>query len=116
MAVEGPALIWASTHIKHHATTDTDEDPHSPLEGFFHAHIGWMISDYEVQPEVYGKWLLKDRMVMFMTRTFFVWVALGFAIPYLLGGWTGRRAAYLALAGFVLVVVVRLALPATHFA
>jgi hypothetical protein len=31
-------------------------------------------------------------------------------------GLTGRRAAYLALAGFLLVIVVRLALPATHFA
>jgi ABC-type uncharacterized transport system permease subunit len=31
-------------------------------------------------------------------------------------GTTGRRAAYLALAGFVLVIVVRLALPAGHFA
>jgi ABC-type uncharacterized transport system permease subunit len=31
-------------------------------------------------------------------------------------GWRGRRAAYLVLAGFVLVVVVRLALPVTHFA
>jgi len=31
-------------------------------------------------------------------------------------GWSGRRAAYLALAGFALVAVVRLALPATHFA
>jgi ABC-type uncharacterized transport system permease subunit len=31
-------------------------------------------------------------------------------------GWRGRRAAYLALAGFVLVIVVRLALPLTHFA
>jgi ABC-type uncharacterized transport system permease subunit len=33
-----------------------------------------------------------------------------------LAGWRGRRAAYLLLAGFVLVAVVRLALPATHFA
>lgn len=33
-----------------------------------------------------------------------------------LGGWAGRRAAYLALAGFLLVIVIRLALPATHFA
>jgi ABC-type uncharacterized transport system permease subunit len=33
-----------------------------------------------------------------------------------LAGWRGRRAAYLVLAGFVLVVVVRLALPVTHFA
>jgi hypothetical protein len=28
---------------------------------------------------------------------------------------TGRRAAYVALAGFLLVIVVRLALPAAHF-
>ena len=31
-------------------------------------------------------------------------------------GWRGRRTAYLALAAFALVIVVRLALPATHFA
>ena len=31
-------------------------------------------------------------------------------------GWTGRRAAYVALAGFALVILVRLALPAAHFA
>jgi ABC-type uncharacterized transport system permease subunit len=31
-------------------------------------------------------------------------------------GWRGRRAAYLVLAGIVLVAVVRLALPVTHFA
>jgi ABC-type uncharacterized transport system permease subunit len=30
-------------------------------------------------------------------------------------GWRGRRAAYLALAGFALVAVVRLGLPLTHF-
>jgi ABC-type transport system involved in cytochrome c biogenesis permease subunit len=30
-------------------------------------------------------------------------------------GLSGRRAAYVALAGFALVIVVRLALPATHF-
>ena len=32
-----------------------------------------------------------------------------------LAGWRGRRAAYLVLAGFALVVIVRLALPVTHF-
>jgi ABC-type uncharacterized transport system permease subunit len=31
-------------------------------------------------------------------------------------GWRGRRAAYLVLAGFVLVIALRLGLPATHFA
>jgi ABC-type uncharacterized transport system permease subunit len=32
-----------------------------------------------------------------------------------LAGWRGRRAAYLILVGFALVVVARLALPVTHF-
>jgi ABC-type uncharacterized transport system permease subunit len=30
-------------------------------------------------------------------------------------GWHGRKAAYLLLAGFVLVITVRLGLPAAHF-
>jgi stearoyl-CoA desaturase (delta-9 desaturase) len=89
MAIEGPALDWASIHIKHHANSDDDDDPHSPLHGFFHAHSGWFVSGFEAEPEVYGKWLLKDRMVMFASKTFFLWAALGFVIPYLLGGWTG---------------------------
>lgn len=89
MALQGPALNWASDHIKHHAHTDTEEDPHSPLHGFFHAHLGWLVTGSMANPQVYGKWLLKDPVVMFVSRTWYVWVALGFFIPYLLGGWTG---------------------------
>ena len=40
----------------------------------------------------------------------------GYVASRSLLGWQGRRAAYLALVGFALVIVVRLALPATHFA
>jgi ABC-type uncharacterized transport system permease subunit len=55
-----------------------------------------------------------DALIAVTAATWLVWCAyLGLR---LLGGWTGRRAGYLALAGFVLVIVVRLALPATHFA
>jgi stearoyl-CoA desaturase (delta-9 desaturase) len=89
MAVEGPALDWASIHIKHHANTDEEDDPHSPLHGFFHAHMGWFLTLYHAEPETYGKWLLKDRLVVFMSKTFFLWGALGLIIPYLLGGWQG---------------------------
>jgi stearoyl-CoA desaturase (delta-9 desaturase) len=89
MALQGPALDWASIHIKHHATTDTDDDPHSPVAGFFHAHIGWLFTGREAQPEKYGSWLLKDPLVMLVSKTFVVWTVIGFVIPYLLGGWTG---------------------------
>jgi ABC-type uncharacterized transport system permease subunit len=55
-----------------------------------------------------------DVLIAATAVTWLVWCAyLGLR---LLAGWAGRRAAYVALAGFVLVVVVRLALPATHFA
>jgi ABC-type transport system involved in cytochrome c biogenesis permease subunit len=55
-----------------------------------------------------------DALIAVTAATWLVWCAyLGLR---LFGGWTGRRAAYLALAGFALVVVVRLALPVTHFA
>jgi ABC-type transport system involved in cytochrome c biogenesis permease subunit len=46
--------------------------------------------------------------------TWVVWAA--YLVLRAARDWSGRRAAYLALAGFVLVIVVRLALPATHFA
>jgi ABC-type transport system involved in cytochrome c biogenesis permease subunit len=55
-----------------------------------------------------------DVLIAVTAVTWLVWCAyLGLR---LLAGWAGRRAAYLALAGFVLVIIVRLALPATHFA
>jgi ABC-type uncharacterized transport system permease subunit len=54
-----------------------------------------------------------DAVVVATLVTWAVWAA------YLVlrtTGWSGRRAAYVALAGFALVIVVRLALPAAHFA
>jgi ABC-type uncharacterized transport system permease subunit len=53
-----------------------------------------------------------DAVVVATCVTWAVWVA------YLVlraVGWSGRRAAYVALAGFVLVILVRLAFPVTHF-
>ncbi len=51
-----------------------------------------------------------------MMVTLLTWVVYGafLVLRYELG-WRGRRAAYLLLAGFALVIVVRLGLPLTHF-
>jgi len=53
-----------------------------------------------------------DALVVATLVTWFVWAA--YLVLRMLGS-TGRRSAYLALAGFALVIVVRLALPAVHF-
>ncbi len=89
MAVEGPALEWAATHIKHHAHSDREGDPHSPVEGFWHAHMGWMFNRSFADPNVYCRNLVKDPIVVFVSRTFVLWVFLSLAIPFAIGGWTG---------------------------
>jgi ABC-type transport system involved in cytochrome c biogenesis permease subunit len=54
-----------------------------------------------------------DALVIATAVTWLVWAA--YLALRATRGLAGRRAAYLALAGFALVIVVRLALPATHF-
>jgi len=44
-AQRGP-LWWASHHRVHHATSDTESDPHSPkYKGFLWSHTLWFLSD-----------------------------------------------------------------------
>ena len=63
---------------------------------------------------------LRDRGGAFdavMAVTLLAWAVYGgYLALRVAAGLRGRRAAYVLLAGFVLVAVVRLALPATHFA
>ena len=54
-----------------------------------------------------------DAVIVTTVVTWFVWAA--YLVLRATRGLKGRRAAYVALAGFALVIVVRLALPATHF-
>jgi stearoyl-CoA desaturase (delta-9 desaturase) len=89
MAVEGAAITWAANHLKHHSLADKEGDPHSPVDGLFHAHLGWLFSEDDADPTVYCRHLLKDPVVVFVHRTFFVWAILSLAIPYAIGGWTG---------------------------
>jgi len=88
LAVEGDPITWSSTHIQHHAHSDGEDDPHSPLEGFWHAHVGWLWN-HKNNIEVYGTWLKKDPTVVWVSKTWLLWVALGLVVPFLIAGWTG---------------------------
>ncbi len=94
MTMQGPAMNWASVHLKHHAFTDDHEDPHSPtVGGWLHSHFGWIFSTSPEEvlqaKQTFGKKFLQDKMVVFMHETFFLWTILGFVIAYIAGGWTG---------------------------
>jgi fatty-acid desaturase len=42
-ALQGKPTYWVSSHRYHHLQTDTPLDPHSPAEGFWWAHMGWVM-------------------------------------------------------------------------
>nr|GMD90205.1 Palmitoyl-monogalactosyldiacylglycerol delta-7 desaturase, chloroplastic [Ipomoea batatas] len=41
-ALQGDPIGWVSNHRYHHQYVDTKKDLHSPIEGFWHSHIGWL--------------------------------------------------------------------------
>lgn len=42
MYLQGDPIEWVSDHRYHHVHTDTPLDPHSPYDGYFWSHIGWL--------------------------------------------------------------------------
>jgi stearoyl-CoA desaturase (Delta-9 desaturase) len=89
MAVEGAPIGWAANHLKHHVLSDQPGDPHSPLDGLLHAHLGWLFGLEEADPETYCRPLLRDRVIVAIDRLFPVWVILSLVIPFAVGGWSG---------------------------
>ncbi|HVT13840.1 MAG TPA: fatty acid desaturase [Fimbriimonadaceae bacterium] len=84
---QGKMINWVSDHHHHHIHSDGDHDLHSPRHGFWHAYIGWLrglLFDRRTYPQ-----FEKDKMIMFFSRTFFVWLILGFVVPTVVGGLTG---------------------------
>jgi stearoyl-CoA desaturase (delta-9 desaturase) len=87
MTAQGKMCNWLSDHHHHHLHSDTDDDLHSPLHGFWHAYTGWLrglLFDRHIYPL-----FANDKMVMFFSRTFFVWLGLGLLIPTAIGWATG---------------------------
>jgi stearoyl-CoA desaturase (Delta-9 desaturase) len=89
MALEGSAISWAANHRKHHALSDQAGDPHSPADGFFHAHVGWLFEGQKADQITYARDLRDDRMVMWVSHLFPLWAVLTFVVPFLIGGWEG---------------------------
>ncbi|KAD6794627.1 hypothetical protein E3N88_05523 [Mikania micrantha] len=47
LALQGSPIDWVSKHRRHHEFPDLERDIHSPLEGFWFSHMGWLFdSEY----------------------------------------------------------------------
>jgi stearoyl-CoA desaturase (delta-9 desaturase) len=121
MAVQGSVITWVADHRKHHAFTDQDGDPHSPhlagpgvlgaIKGLWHAHVGWLFETVGQADRVrFAPDLVKDRLMRVLDKLFFVFVVVGFAIPFALGwivgGGLGTALTALLWGGFVRVLLL----------
>ena len=43
LTLEGGPISWVATHRIHHQNSDRAGDPHSPREGAWWAHVGWLL-------------------------------------------------------------------------
>jgi stearoyl-CoA desaturase (delta-9 desaturase) len=77
LAVEGGPVQWVVTHRIHHAHTDRTGDPHTPRDGGWWAHIGWILrgtaqNHDQAVIERYAPDLIKDRYYVWLNRFFYV--------------------------------------------
>jgi len=42
--LEGGPIFWVATHRLHHQLSDKEGDPHSPRDGAWWAHVGWILT------------------------------------------------------------------------
>lgn len=50
IAGQGSVLFWVAIHKGyHHPHSDTLKDPHSPVHGFYHSYVGWLLDDTQTK-------------------------------------------------------------------
>jgi len=108
MALEGPVATWVARHNKHHRYADEDGDPHSPLDGFWHAHFGFLLTEERPDKERFAKHVLADPDLVWISRLFPLWALFSLALPAMLGyALTGGTESG-ALLGFLWGGVIRI--------
>jgi stearoyl-CoA desaturase (delta-9 desaturase) len=90
LAVQGDPLEWASSHRFHHLHCDTPLDPHSPYEGLWWSHAGWLLDHDATMRRVGPRGNVGDlesqRFYTWIRDTYPLHVAAQFLALYALGG------------------------------
>ena len=93
LGLQSGPITWVTTHRLHHAFTDTDKDPHSPRDGVWWSHIGWIFqgtaqSQSQATRQRYSPDLMKDRILRFLDNYYYVTLISAAVVLFAIGGWT----------------------------
>ncbi len=91
LSLEGGPIAWVSTHRVHHQLSDHEGDPHTPREGGWWAHAGWVIfgESLHAQTQALSRYvpdLIRDRFHVWLSKYHWLPISLSAAL-LLAGGW-----------------------------
>jgi len=98
LALEGGPIFWVATHRIHHRFSDQEGDPHTPRDGKWWAHMGWILVGKSMHHDTttlahYVPDLAKDKFYVWITKYHYVpMIVLGLVllalggIPFVLWG------------------------------
>ncbi len=94
LSLEGGPIFWVATHRVHHQHSDQTGDPHTPREGGWWAHTGWMIwgNSLHAQTDVLARYvpdLVRDRFHVWLSKYHWVPITVSGILLFTLGWWTG---------------------------
>ncbi len=77
LALEGGPIFWVATHRIHHQYSDKEGDPHSPIDGKWWAHMGWILMGKSMHHDTttlarYVPDLAKDKFHVWITKYHYV--------------------------------------------
>lgn len=93
LALEGGPIAWVATHRIHHQNTDKEGDPHSPQDGGFWAHMGWILTGEAIHHNTaelfpYVPDLRKDQFQVWISKWHWLPTVVLSLIFLAIGGWS----------------------------
>jgi sn-1 stearoyl-lipid 9-desaturase len=91
LTLEGGPIFWVATHRIHHQFSDQEGDPHSPLDGKWWSHMGWIVMGRSLHHDTqtlarYVPDLSKDKFHVWITKYNYVPVIALAIVVFAMGG------------------------------
>ncbi len=104
---QNSAFKWATDHRRHHKRVDTEQDPYNIREGFWHAHIGWVLHKEWVGPRSPALDLERDPLVAWQARHYaLIATVMGLLVPLGIGAAFGDPWGGFLIGGVLRIVVL----------
>ena len=77
LSLQGTIADWVGHHRMHHASSDTEKDPHDANRGFFYCHMGWLflnnpMFDDPKKIRSFARDIYRDPVLAFMSTSAFM--------------------------------------------